>query len=69
MFTSIGPIQFSQQKNACYNSVWEDKEMNDHSLDFLCYFWLKVFIYLIFSISFFLLICRLEVPCTLKNRT
>ena len=38
MFTSIGPIQFSQQKNACYNSVREDKEMNDHSLDFLCYF-------------------------------
>ena len=38
MFTSIGPIQFSQQENACYNSVWEDKEMNDHSLNFLCYF-------------------------------
>ena len=41
MFTFFGAIRFSLQKKVCHNSdivIWEEKETNDHSLDFLYYF-------------------------------
>ena len=36
--------------------IWEDKEMNDHTFDFLYYFWLKN-VY-IFNLSQFLSFCQ-----------
>ena len=38
MFTFIGPVQFSLQKNICYNSNMGRQEKNDHLFDFLNYF-------------------------------
>ena len=56
MFAFMGPFDLAYRKTFVMTVIWENKEMNDYSFDFLCYFWLRNVC--IFSLSQFLSFCQ-----------